>query len=211
MWTLLTFSGYLTVRRKVSRKEYELVIPNYEIKTVFQDIIIEWLEADVKINKSMLKETTRSLTENRLTEFETGFRKIIGDTFSYCDTAHNPEYVYQSYLLGLLAILGDEYIIRSNRESGEGRYDILLIPYDKTKNGVVIEIKQTEKQRENETKSQFSERINRMIDIALSQIEDNTYYKELRANNIPERNIIRAPIVFAGKESYLTKREITET
>ena len=65
----------------------------------------------------------------------------MGDTFSYYDTARFTENVYHAYVLGLLAFLSDDYIIRNNRESGEGRYDILLIPMDKGGNGVVIEIK----------------------------------------------------------------------
>ena len=75
-------------------------------------------------------------TNNEIEKFEKGFKKIIGDTFSYFDVKGEPENVYQSYVLGLLAIIGDDYIIKSNRESGEGRYDILLIPHDKTKYGV---------------------------------------------------------------------------
>ena len=71
-------------------------------------------------------------------------QKIIGDTFSYFDTAGEAEKVYQAYVLGLLAVIGDDYIIRSNRESGEGRYDIVLIPYNLADNGIVIEIKKIE-------------------------------------------------------------------
>ncbi len=62
----------------------------------------------------------------------------------------------QAYILGLLAIIGDDYIIKSNKESGEGRYDIMLVPHDKTKNGVVIEIKQVKKEQENETAIDFA-------------------------------------------------------
>ena len=207
LWTLLTFSGYLTKKNKISRKEYELIIPNYEIKTIFQDTILEWLEGEVRIRKSLLKETTEHLTENRLTKFETGFRQIIGDTFSYYDTAKNHEYVFQAYLLGVLAIIGDDYIIKSNRESGEGRYDILMIPHDTKKNGVVIEIKQTQNQQANETDSQLAERINTEIADALNQIERNQYYKELIDNNIKPGNIIQVPIVFAGKTPYIRKIE----
>jgi len=105
----------------------------------------------------------------------------------------------------LLAIIGDDYIIKSNKESGEGRYDIMLIPHDKTKTGVVIEIKQIKKQQENESKSDFTERINKQIETAKSQINRNKYYKELIDNKISEENIIKVPIVFAGKEPFIAQ------
>jgi hypothetical protein len=145
-------------------------------------------------------ETTKYLTNNELTKFEKGFKEIIGDTFSYFDTNGEPENVYQSYLLGLLAIIGDDYIIKSNRESGKGRYDIMLIPHDKSRYGIVIEIRQM-KREEKETDGNFSGRINNKISEALAQIEKNQYYKELIDNKVT--NIIKLPIVFAGKVPYI--------
>ncbi len=88
-----------------------------------------------------IRELAKSLIQGRLQGFERYFRQVMGDTFSYYDTARFTENVYHAYVLGLLAFLSDDYIIRNNRESGEGRYDILLIPMDKGGNGVVIEIK----------------------------------------------------------------------
>ena len=158
---------------------------------------------DIKLQKSLIKDTANYLTNNEIEKFETGFKQIIGDTFSYYDTAKNHEYVYHSYILGLLAIIGDNYIIKSNKESGDGRYDIMLIPHDKTKNGVVIEIKQIEKQREKENDTDFNNRINDQIKIALNQIDRNKYYKELIDNKVEIDKIIKVPIVFAGKEPYI--------
>jgi len=70
----------------------------------------------------------------------------MGDTFSYFDTNTEPERVYQAYLLGLLGIMGDDYIIKSNRESGAGRYDILLLPRNSKDYGIIMEIKQLKKE-----------------------------------------------------------------
>jgi len=201
LWTLLTFSGYLTSKNKTGRKTYEIAIPNYEIKTVFQDIVFKWLSTDVNIKRSTLIDTTKYLINNNIEKFEKGFKEIIGDTFSYFDVKGEPENVYQSYVLGLLAIIGDDYIIKSNRESGEGRYDILLIPHDKTKYGIVIEIKQIAKQ-DTENEPDFILRINKKIKEAQKQIDKNKYYMELIDNKVP--NIIKLPIVFAGKEPYIT-------
>jgi hypothetical protein len=200
LWSLLTFSGYLTTIRKTGRKSFELAIPNYEIKTVFQDIVLDWLDNELKIRQILLIETTNHLINNEIEKFEKGFKEIIGDTFSYFDTKGEPENVYQSYVLGLLAIIGDDYIIKSNRESGEGRYDIMLIPHDKSRYGIVIEIKQIAR-GENENEQTFRDRIDKKILEAKSQIDNNQYYKELVANKIS--NTIKLPIVFAGKIPYI--------
>ena len=199
-WTLLTFSGYLTVVRQKDRLNYELKIPNYEVKTLFQDIILNWICVEVRVKQNQLIETCEYLKNNEIDRFEEGFREIMGDTFSYFDTQNKPEYVYQAYVLGLLAVLGDDYIIKSNRESGSGRYDIMLIPHDKENYGIVIEIKQLPMVN-NETEDDLRVRVTNKIKEAKQQIEDNKYYKELVANKIEK--IIKLPIVFVGKEPYI--------
>jgi len=204
LWTLLAFSGYLTTESKSGVNRYALKIPNYEIKFVFQNIIIKWLSVDVKIRKTLLEETTNYLINNEIEKFEKGFKQIIGDTFSYFDTKTEPENVYQSYVLGLLAIIGDDYIIKSNRESGDGRYDIMLIPHDKCKFGIVIEIKQITREKK-ETDTTFLARVDAKIEEALGQIDKNNYYKELKDNKISK--IIKLPIVFAGKEPYIIPKK----
>jgi len=205
IWTLLVFSGYLTPTTKTGRNLYKLSIPNYEIFTVFQDIIIDWFNIEIKITHSLLYETTKYLINNEIQKFEEGFKQIIGDTFSYFDIDGEPEKVYQAYILGLLAIIGDEYIIKSNRESGEGRYDIMLIPHNKSKNGVVIEIKQITRSK-TETDNKFNQKINKKIQQAIEQIDNNQYYKELIENKVA--NIIKLPIIFCGKQPFITQRII---
>ncbi len=199
IWTLLAFSGYLTVENSVSEGVYGLRIPNYEIRLIFKQMILSWINNEIKIVRTLLQDTANYLITNQIEKFAKGFQKIIGDTFSYFDMDGEPEKVYHSYTLGLLAILCDDYVIRSNRESGEGRYDILLIPHDKTKNGVVIEIKQIEKKKR-ESQKKFKERVQNELKLALSQIEENQYYKELIDHQV--MNIIKLPIVFVGKEAF---------
>ncbi|HFA51938.1 MAG TPA: AAA family ATPase, partial [Bacteroidetes bacterium] len=185
LWTLLTFSGYLTQAGHIEEETYRLKIPNFEISRVFKNIIIKWLNADIKVHKELLSKTLQHLTNNRIPEFEKGFKKIMGDTpknrgrlFSYFDAKGEPENVYQAYVLGMLAIIGDDYIIRSNRESGEGRYDILLIPHDKKKYGIVMEIKQLKKEG-GQPEKKMAGKINSALSAAMEQIENNKYYKEL--------------------------------
>ena len=218
LWTLLTDSGYLTAVEKSKYGNYKLRIPNNEVKIVFTDIIVNWLDEELKITRDLLIKTSESLINNKLIEFEAGFKQIVGDTLSYFDTAEptdrrshkkfaRQEQIFHVYTLGLLAILSDDFQIKSNRESGEGRYDIMLIPRGTApmQNGVVIEIKSTEKQKENETAENFGQRINREIDHALQQIEQKRYYKELIDHKIKPEKILRIPIVFAGKEPYINK------
>ena len=212
LWTLLTDNGYLTQIEKSDFGNYKLKIPNNEVRLVFTDIIRKWLDTEVKIKRDLLISTARYLINNKIPEFEIEFKKIIGDTISYYDTAKKtrghaplPEQIYHVYTLGLLAILADDYIIKSNRESKHGRYDIMLIPHDKNKNGIVLEIKQIEKQKTNEKNEKFKERINNKIDEALTQIEKNEYHTELITNKIKLENIIKLAIVFAGKEPYILK------
>ena len=216
IWTLLTYNGYLTQIGKAKYGNYKLKIPNNEVRIVFSEIIMTWLKTKIKLKRDLLIQTAKYLINNEIVKFEKGFRQIIGDTISYFDTAKktdkdskeviiSPEQIYHVYTLGLLTILSDDYIIKSNRESFDGRYDIMLIPHDKTKNGVIMEIKQIEKQKENEEDKKFRERINNKIENALTQIERNEYYSELIVNKIKPENIIKLAIVFVGKKPYINK------
>ncbi len=207
IWTLLFNGGFITPIKKISLNRYEFRIPNYELKFVFTNIILEWIENRYKFNQDLLINTSTDLINNNLSDFEIGFKQILGDTLSYFDTASNKqgEQFFHVYTLGLLAVLSDDYIISSNRESGEGRYDIVLIPRNSNKNGIIIEIKQIENQQENEKHTDFIDRINDKIDEAIEQIERKQYYKTLLAHRIELEKIKRVPIVFAGKEPYVLK------
>ncbi len=216
LWTLLFYSGFLTKVKEVSLNRYELKIPNYELKFVFTDLILDWIESEYKYNRDLLITTSNYLINNNIVNFEIGFKTIIGDTISYFDISTkkdktgeeiitSQEQIYHVYTLGLLAILSDDYIIKSNRESGDGRYDIVLIPRNLTKNGIIIEIKKIDGQGDKEDNKTFKKRINNEIENALQQIERKKYYTELLSNKIELDKIIRVPIIFAGKEPYITK------
>jgi len=208
LFSLLLYSGYLTIEKciNLNRNLYAVKVPNYEVNILFKNIFLFWLNTQVKLQQELLSQTTKYLINNQIDKFETGFKQIIGDTFSYYDTNPNPEKIYQAYLLGLLAIVGDDYLIKSNRESGDGRYDILLIPHDKNRYGIVMELKQIPKQKKTEKKDVFKKRINDKIEEAQNQIEQNLYYKELIDNQITK--IIKLPVVFVGKEPYILPLKI---
>ncbi len=207
VWTLFVYSGYLTIVENISRKRYSLKIPNFEIATIFQDTIQEWFEADIKIRRE-LEDAIEGLLNKDLYKFEANLKELMLGVFSYHDTGKDKEYVYHAYLLGLFAFIGHDYVIKSNRESGEGRYDVMLMPRDKTQNGIIIETKRLEKRQENESDEKFRKRINTEIQNAKNQIERNKYHNELITAGIPEENIIKAAIVFAGKEPYVNELKI---
>ncbi|MEN0047431.1 MAG: AAA family ATPase [Bacteroidota bacterium] len=193
-WSLLTFSGYLTTTKDFNFDTYELRIPNYEINTLFRKIILTWFSRDLKIYQNTLRKMTVALTNGNFPEFEEAFKKIMGDTFSYFDIHTEPERVFQAYVLGLLGMLSDDYIIKSNRESGKGRYDILLLPKDKTRYGILMELKQIKKDIS-------EEKIQMTLSAALQQVQDNQYYQELQNQDIAQR--LDIAIVFVGKEVHL--------
>ena len=195
LWTLLVFAGYLIPVDKTSKRIRELRIPNYEITTLFEQFILDWLNKGLHIPSTLLLQMVQALTQNQIPQFEKYFKKIMGDTFSYFDVNKEVEKVWQAYVLGLLAISSDDYIIKSNRESGAGRYDILMLPRnDKSKYGVVIEVKAMEK---DSTQNQ----IDTQLGDALKQINKNQYYKELIEHQIEKR--IEIAMVFVGKEIYI--------
>ena len=205
LWSLLVFCGYLTLDSKTGRKDYALKIPNFEIKTLFQDIVIEWFNKELKVRQTTLKNMANSLTNNRIADFKKYFKQIIGDTFSYFDKGKDKqeekdkdkkvsEIVYHAYVLGLLGILSDDYVIKSNRESGDGRYDILLLPRKTSQYGIVIEIKPLDK-------GVSEKRIEAELFHALKQITDNKYYKELVSHKVNNR--IEMAMVFVGKEVWI--------
>lgn len=205
-WSLLLYSGYLTpVKALPTLDFYELSIPNYEIKTLFQKIILQWFDAGMDVNASLLQQMIHSLTQNHIKDFEKYFKVLMGDTFSYFDL-DNPadeeqkkqaEKVWQAYTLGVLSIASEDYIIKSNRESGDGRYDILLLPKEKTLYGIIIEVKTM-------AKDATEKQINTKLKKALGQIEKNEYYKELIIHNIPKR--IEIAMVFVGKKVYIKSK-----
>ncbi len=210
VWTLFLFGGYLTVNEQVSSYTYKLRIPNYEVQTIFKRSIKNWFQIDMKLQRERLEILTKALLSNDLTTFEKEFKTVTSGVFSYHDIASKNEYVYHSYLLGLFAILHDDYISKSNRESGEGRYDIMLIPRnkDRHKTGVVIEVKRIEKQLKGEENQDFHNRINQELSKAKNQINKNKYSQDLIDFGIHEENIVKVAIVFAGKEPYVNELTI---
>ena len=191
IWGLMLGTGYLKVVETVDLIEgiYKVQLPNFEIKHLFQSIVRDWFSNKVPGNN--LRSILKDLVELNLSEFEKKFRKLVVEMFSYMDVGENTaENFYHAFVLGMLVGLKDTYYVNSNRESGMGRYDIMLEPQDKNGNSFIIEFKVADDMEENT--------IEDVIENAKKQIEDKNYESNLRERGF--NNITKIVFAFRGKE-----------
>jgi hypothetical protein len=179
IWSLLLFSGYVTISNVVinARGHYicSLVLPNKELLSLFDTLISDLFRQslgydDVRYLEQALREADGKLFGKLLAKF-----MIQSMSFHDVDT-NEPEKSYHLFALGLLVVLSNNYAVRSNRESGYGRYDIMLIPHAKTLPGVIIEFKKFDSD-EDETMQECADR-------ALEQIQKRDYAAELRSQGV---------------------------
>ncbi len=191
IFSFLFLTGYLSFEKlymKNNREHFSLIIPNEEVLFYHQQIITQWLEEtlDFSIYQNMLKE----LIKGDIKEFKRIFERVVQQSLSYHDVSgKEPEKFYHMFVLGMLVCLQESHEVKSNRESGTGRYDVMIIPKDTTKIGIIIEFKVAY----NETDQALQEATKE----ALTQIQEKNYKAELEARGITE--IINLAIVFAGK------------
>jgi hypothetical protein len=196
LWSFLLMGGYLkqTAKRRHAASGkffYTLSIPNEEVKTTYTAIIDNYFSA--KIEKKKLEIMLKALIAGNIKLFEKMLKMIVLAVFSYHDFANEPEKVYHALVAGMLVWITDTHEIKSNRESGYGRYDIVIIPKDPTQTGYVIEFKSVD-QDENET-------VDSAIKAALAQIEEKKYETELKERGI--KQIKKLAIAFSGKEVFV--------
>ena len=191
IWGLMLQTGYLKVEEVVSLEErrYKVKLPNNEIKDLFRSIIRDWFSNKVEGND--LRSILEDLITLRLEDFERKFKKLVVEMFSFFDVGENTaENFYHAFILGMLVGLKDKYFVKSNRESGYGRYDIMLEPKDKTKNSFIMEFKIAEDMEE--------ESLEKLIEEAKKQIEEKKYEQELKERGFI--NITKMIFAFKGKE-----------
>jgi len=166
LWNFLFFTGYLKAVDKKFESDtsyFVLKVPNKEIRSIYKNKISEWFDEKIKV--ADFSRLYNAVVDGDAKVFEDCLRKQLYGSISYMDSAEN---FYHGFLLGILGGL-QGYDIFSNRESGEGRYDILLKPYDERKAAVIIELKRAQRFTEMEG----------MCQKALQQIEDKHYDAEL--------------------------------
>lgn len=193
LWGFLLFSGYLKCTGDAIRKNYyELKAPNEEVRRIYEEIIQRWFTT--QIGSTKVENLLKALTSGNVDEFGMILANMVETVVSFHDTGEPaPENFYHAFVLGLLVWLEGIYQVRSNRESGYGRYDVLLLPEDHSKQGIILEFKKIDT-HQHETPEQALEK-------AMKQIEEKRYAAELEAAGI--QNILKIAIAFRGKEVWV--------
>ncbi len=138
-WSLAYFSGYLTGRWQGSRM-VPLKVPNREVHEVFSAMFDRW-QADAPVSPARHHPFVAALLAGDAEAIQRYFRELLLEHASAHDTARHPEIAYHMFALGLLVVLRDTHEVRSNREAGEGRFDVQIRPKQPQHSVVVIEFK----------------------------------------------------------------------
>ena len=184
IWELMLFSGYLTIQEKIDNKNYILRLPNKEVEELFKDSFLEKYFG--RGNK--LIDLMEALTENRIEDYEETLQDILLKSVSYNDTKKGNEAFYHGFILGMSLYLEGEYIVKSNIESGLGRYDVSIEPKNKNKRGYILEFKATDN----------VDKLEEISKEALKQIEEAKYSSSLKQTDTKE--ILYLGIAFCGKQ-----------
>ena len=205
IWSLLLASGYLKVLEVEQRgillePWYHLKITNLETLGMFTGMFKGWFSAsDCNYNAFV-----QALLQGNLKEMNVYMNDVALVTFSSFDTGRHPsgktqpERFYHGFVLGLLAELRDRYVLKSNRESGYGRYDVMLIPRDFAEQAYVLEFKVHDPEEE--------ESLQETVQAALMQIQEKQYDAELSELHIKPEQIHHYGFAFEGKKVLIGGR-----
>ena len=204
VWSLLLASGYLKVVATTFDPEsgnhfYDLKLTNREVKIMFENMIRDWFaEFEDDYNdfiKALLLDDVKAM--NRY------MNEVALETFSYFDTGRRaskksePEKFYHGFVLGLMVELSGRYVLTSNRESGFGRYDVILEPKRKQDNAIIIEFKVYDEDDEKD--------LTDTVKKALEQIDRMQYEAGLIAKGIAKERIRKYGFAFEGKRVLIGK------
>lgn len=194
LWSFLLFTGYLKAvrtRREAGALMVTLAIPNEEVRYLYRSLFSEWMERSLG-SDSRREDLLRALLRGDARSCERHLAHWLGSSASLWDTAAHdpPERFYHGFVLGLLVGLGARYEVVSNRESGYGRCDVLVLPRSAGQPGVALELKVLD---EGETPEQA-------LGAALRQIDERDYAQALRDRGA--QPIHKLAFVFAGKRVY---------
>jgi hypothetical protein len=193
IWALLLYSGYLTIeskKREGRRLIAGLFIPNKEVMHIYDEIVERWFGNALSLEE--YDKFIKSLIKGDLKTFGKVLSDYITESGSYFDfNANTKEQVFHCLILGLVLGLRENYVIKSNQEAGYGRFDVALIPKDKDKTGILIELKTADKESE----------LDAMAKTALEQINDKKYTLIFKDHSVEK--ILLIGIAFWGKKLKL--------
>ena len=199
IWSLLVASGYLKIdyveyKGLLLNPWYHISITNFETLSMFANMFSGWFESsDARYNDFI-----KALLRGNIKEMNYYMNKVALATFSYFDTGKRPseisepEKFYHGFVLGLIVELSDKYEVKSNRESGFGRYDVMIVPFDKKEDAMVLEFKVYDSDEENSLEDTLSS--------ALKQINEKEYDAELLSRGFAKEKIRHYGFVFKGKK-----------
>ena len=199
IWSLLLASGYLKIIRAPEGcidedQFYRLAITNKEVRDMFRNMIVEWFEEVY----TQYNDFIQSLMSNNVDAMNFYMNRVSEGMFSCFDVSNGgsryvePEKFYHGFVLGLIVDLEGKYHIRSNRESGLGRYDVMLEPVDKNDTAFVFEFKSMKPYNPEKT-------LEEAVKTALKQIREKNYDAELVARGVPKEKIRHYGFAFEGK------------
>ena len=201
IWSLLLASGYLKVLDYQLVDEdtgdvpskYQLTLTNREVRCMFYNMVRGWF---ARVGGDY-NDFVKALLAGDLEAMNGYMERVARQTFSYFDTGKNlsqeePERFYHGFVLGLIAELTTDYVVTSNRESGFGRYDVMIEPKDKNRDAMILEFKVYNPRKEKTLED--------TVQAALTQIEEKQYETALIANGISPDRIIKYGFAFEGKQ-----------